>query len=106
MELSYTEKKRPRANFGKQLDTLEVPPLLDIQLKSYQSKFLQAECDEDRRDNIGLQSAFQSVFPIVSFSGFAQLEFVKYTLGTPAFNVKECQLRGLTYAVPLRVLVP
>tara|TARA_R110002110_G_scaffold415719_2_gene654262 strand:- start:32205 stop:36293 length:4089 start_codon:yes stop_codon:yes gene_type:complete len=105
MELSYTEKKRPRANFGKQLDTLEVPPLLDIQLKSYQSKFLQAECDEDRRDNIGLQSAFQSVFPIVSFSGFAQLEFVKYTLGTPAFNVKECQLRGLTYAVPLRVLV-
>jgi len=105
MELSYTEKKRPRADFGKQLDTLEVPPLLDIQLKSYQSKFLQAECDADHRENIGLQSAFQSVFPIVSFSGYAQLEYVKYTLGTPTFNVKECQLRGITYAVPLRVLV-
>lgn len=105
MELSYTEKKRPRADFGKRLDTLEVPPLLEIQLSSYRSKFLQEQCDEDHRDDIGLQSAFQSVFPIVSFSGFAQLEFVKYSLGAPAFDVKECQQRGLTYAVPLRVLV-
>lgn len=105
MELSYTEKKRPRADFGKRLDTLEVPPLLDIQLTSYKSKFLQDECAEDARIDIGLEAAFKSVFPIISFSGNAQLEYVKYSLGAPAFDVKECQQRGLTYAVPLRVLV-
>lgn len=105
MELSYTELKRPRADFGKRLDTLKVPPLLDIQLVSYKDKFLQENLLEDKREDIGLQAAFSSVFPIVSFSGNAQLEFVKYSLGKPTFDVKECQQRGLTYAAPLRVLV-
>jgi DNA-directed RNA polymerase subunit beta len=102
--LSYTEKKRPRAHFGKRLDTLAVPPLLDIQLTSYKINFLQEETAvEDRRD-IGLQAAFKSVFPISSFSGNAQLEYGGYRLGVPSFDVKECQQRGLTYAAPLRVL--
>lgn len=104
-QLSYTEKKRPRADFGKRLDTLEVPPLLDIQLTSYKDSFLQEDVAPDMRKDIGLQAAFKSVFPITSFSGNAQLEFVGYRLGVPTFDVKECQQRGLTYAAPLRVLV-
>jgi len=105
MELSYTAKKRPRADFGKRLDTLEAPPLLAIQLTSYKINFLQEDVLPEQRKNIGLQAAFQSVFPIVSFSGSAQLEYVGYQLGTPTFDVKECQQRGATYATPLRVLV-
>jgi DNA-directed RNA polymerase subunit beta len=105
MELSYTEKKRPRADFGKRLDTLEVPPLLDIQLISYKNNFLQEDVPVNEQKDIGLQAAFKSVFPIMSFSGNVQLEFVNYRLGTPSFDVKECQQRGLTYAAPLRVLV-
>ncbi|MFO1257014.1 MAG: DNA-directed RNA polymerase subunit beta [Gammaproteobacteria bacterium] len=105
MELAYTEKKRPRANFGKRLDTLEVPPLLDIQLTSYKQSFLQEHLNENKREKIGLEAAFSSVFPIKSFSGNAELNYVKYRLGEPAFDVKECQQRGLTYAAPLRVLV-
>lgn len=105
MELSYTEKKRPRADFGKRLDTLEIPPLLAIQLVSYKDNFLQEGVAFEALKDIGLQAAFKSVFPIVSFSGNAQLEFVGYKLGTPSFEVKECQQRGLTYAAPLRVSV-
>lgn len=103
--LSYTEKKRPRANFGKRLDTLAAPPLLEIQLHSYKNQFLQESVSEEKRENIGLEAAFRSVFPISSFSGHAHLEYVRYRLGEPAFDVKECQQRGLTYAAPLRVLV-
>lgn len=105
MELSYTEKKRPRANFGKRLDTLAVPPLLEIQLNSYKNQFLQELVSEEKRENKGLEAAFRSVFPISSFSGHAHLEYIRYRLGEPAFDVKECQQRGLTYAAPLRVLV-
>lgn len=104
LELSYTEKKRPRAYFGKRLDTLAVPPLLDIQLTSYKINFLQEDTPVENRKNIGLEAAFSSVFPITSFSGNAQLEYGGYRLGTPSFDVKECQQRGLTYAAPLRVL--
>ena len=57
------------------------------------------------RKDEGLQNAFTSVFPIVSYSGFAILEYVSYHLGVPTFDVKECQIRGLTYAAPLRVKV-
>lgn len=105
MALSYTERKRPRADFGKRLETLDVPPLLDIQLISYQKQFLQQGVPEGAHQDIGLQAAFTSVFPITSFSGHAQLEFVSYRLGDPVFDVKECQQRGLTYASPLRVLL-
>lgn len=102
--LSYTEKKRPRAYFGERLDTLAVPPLLDIQLNSYKKNFLQEETPVEDRKDIGLEAAFKSVFPISSFSGNAQLEYGGYRLGVPSFDVKECQQRGLTYAAPLRVL--
>ncbi|MFM7066824.1 MAG: DNA-directed RNA polymerase subunit beta, partial [Gammaproteobacteria bacterium] len=104
MAYSFTEKKRIRKDFGKRPSILEVPYLLAIQLDSYQ-KFLQKDLPEDRRDDSGLQAAFKSVFPITSYSGNAILDFKSYELGRPVFDVKECQLRGLTYAAPLRVKV-
>lgn len=104
MAYSYTEKKRIRKDFGKLPHVMDVPYLLAIQLDSYQ-KLLQSGKGTDVRDDIGLHAAFKSVFPIVSYSGNAALEYVGYRLGTPAFDVKECQLRGITYAVPLRVKV-
>ena len=104
MAYSFTEKKRIRKNFGKRPSILDVPYLLSIQLDSYR-KFLQADTAEGNRDEIGLHAAFKTVFPIVSYSGNAALEYVSYRLGEPAFDVKECQMRGLTYAAPIRVKV-
>jgi DNA-directed RNA polymerase subunit beta len=104
MAYSFTEKKRIRKNFGKRPTILDVPYLLSIQVDSY-NKFLQKSKTIEERDDKGLHAAFQSVFPIVSYSGNAALEYVSYRLGTPVFDVKECQMRGLTYAAPIRVLV-
>ena len=104
MAYSFTEKKRIRKNFGKLPGVLETPYLLSIQLGSYE-KFLQDGVEPEQRADQGLHAAFQSVFPIISYSGYAALEYVSYRLGVPVFDVKECQLRGLTYAAPLRVLV-
>ena len=104
MEYTFTEKKRIRKDFGKRPPILDVPFLLSMQIDSYK-KFLQEGKTEKNRDKTGLHGAFGSVFPIVSYSGYVQLEYVSYRLGTPTFDVKECQLRGMTYAAPLRVLM-
>ena len=104
MGYSFTEKKRIRKDFGKRPSILEVPYMLAIQLDSYK-KFLQVDKGVDKRDEIGLHAAFQSVFPITSYSGNAILEYVSYRLGDPVYDVKECQLRGMTYSAPLRVKV-
>ena len=104
MAYSFTEKKRIRKDFGKRPSILEVPYLLAIQLESYRN-FLQSGTSIEERDDLGLHAAFKSVFPITSYSGNAALEYVSYRLGTPGFDVKECQMRGMTYAAPLRVKV-
>ena len=104
MAYSFTEKKRIRKDFGERHSILDVPYLLATQIESYRD-FLQADKNADARSDRGLHAAFKSVFPIVSYSGTAALDYVTYRLGEPAFDVKECQLRGLTYAVPLRALV-
>ena len=104
MAYTFTEKKRIRNDFGKQPNILDVPYLLASQIESYRD-FLQLENDPDSRGEKGLHAAFESVFPIESYSGSARLEYVRYRIGEPVFDVKECQLRGLTYAAPLRVLV-
>nr|WP_163501192.1 DNA-directed RNA polymerase subunit beta [Halomonas socia] len=104
MAYSYTEKKRIRKDFGKLPQVMDVPYLLAIQLDSYYD-FLQQDRAPEERMEIGLNAAFKSVFPIESFSGNAALEYVSYRFGTPAFDVKECQLRGVTYSAPLRVKV-
>jgi DNA-directed RNA polymerase subunit beta len=102
MGYSFTERKRIRKDFGKRPSILEAPFLLATQIESYK-KFLQEGGDWNSRDDRGLQAAFKSVFPIESYSGDAALEYVSYRLGKPAFDVKECQLRGMTYAASLRV---
>ncbi len=104
MAYSYTEKKRIRKNFGKLPHVMDTPFLLAIQLDSY-AKFTQADRAPDDRVDVGLHAAFKSVFPIVSYSGNAALEYVSYSLGRPVYDVTECVLRGATYAVPLRVKV-
>ena len=104
MAYSFTEKKRIRKSFAKRPEVLEVPYLLRIQLDSYRH-FLQADKTPAGRSEQGLHAAFKSVFPIESHNGYAVLEYVSYRLGEPTFDVKECQLRGATYAAPLRVKV-
>lgn len=104
MHYSFTEKKRIRKSFAKRPNVHQVPFLLATQLESYLG-FLQADIVPTQRQNEGLQSAFSSIFPIVSHNGFARLEFISYTLGVPPFDVKECQQRGLTFASPLRAKV-
>ncbi|WP_296655378.1 DNA-directed RNA polymerase subunit beta [Paraburkholderia sp.] len=104
MQYSFTEKKRIRKSFAKRPIVHQVPFLLATQLESF-STFLQAETAIAQRKPEGLQAAFTSVFPIVSHNGFARLEFVSYMLSSPAFNIKECQQRGLTYCSALRAKV-
>ncbi len=104
MAYSFTERKRIRNDFGKRPSILEVPYLLATQIDSYRT-FLQDGVAVESRTDVGLNAAFKSVFPIVSYSGSAALEYVSYRLGEPQFDVRECHLRGTTYAAPLRVLV-
>ncbi|MHB8727304.1 MAG: DNA-directed RNA polymerase subunit beta [Casimicrobiaceae bacterium] len=101
---SFTEKKRIRKSFAKRASVLQVPFLLETQLASYRA-FLQAGAPATERKNEGLQAAFTSIFPIASHSGNARLEFVGYSLLPPAFDVVECQQRGLTYCSALRAKV-
>ena len=104
MAYSFTEKKRIRKDFGKLSEVMDIPYLLSIQVDSY-NRFLQLDRAAKSREEVGLHAAFRSVFPIVSYSGSAALEYVEYRLGEPTFDVKECTLRGITYAAPLRVKV-
>jgi DNA-directed RNA polymerase subunit beta len=104
MSYSFTEKKRIRKSFAKRERGLEVPYLLTMQLESYK-EFLQLNIPIEKRKDQGLQSTFNTLFPISSHSGNAKLDFVSYNLGKVVFDVKECQQRGLTYGVPLRVAV-
>jgi DNA-directed RNA polymerase subunit beta len=104
MTYSLTEKKRIRKSFGKSPTIMEVPFLLATQIDSYRD-FLQLETPASARRAVGLHAAFGTVFPIESYSGNAVLEYVSYQLGEPAFDVRECHLRGATYAAPLRVLL-
>src|SRR5882724_10510685 len=104
MAYSFTEKKRIRKDFRKQFETLEIPFLLATQLDSYR-EFLQADATPSARKEQGLHTAFKSVFPMSSYNGAAALEYVKYRLDEPVFDEKECRVRGLTYAAPLKVVI-
>jgi len=104
MTYSFTEKKRIRKDFSKRPSILEVPYLLAIQVDSYRA-FLQADEPAAQRADQGLHAALSSVFPIVSYSGNAALEYVSYKLGEPPFDERECRSRGLSYGAPLRVTV-
>ena len=98
---SYTEKKRIRKSFGKRESVLKVPYLLTMQKESYIA-FLQKDIPPQRRKPEGLQAVFLSAFPIVSHNGFVEMKFLEYNMAKPAFDTRECQQRGLTYAAAVR----
>jgi DNA-directed RNA polymerase subunit beta len=98
MAYSHSEKKRIRKDFGKRAQVMEMPYLLQIQLESFKS-YIEADVD----GKCGMESAFRSVFPIKAYSGYSELQYVSYRIGEPIFDVKECQIRGVTYSASLRV---
>ena len=91
-----------RRSFGKIPEVCEMPNLIEVQRTSYE-KFLQRETHHSARLTEGLQEVFASIFPIRDFSGRAEIDFVRYDLEEPKYDVEECQQRGMTYAAPLRV---
>jgi DNA-directed RNA polymerase subunit beta len=93
-----------RRNYGRVKKALDIPNLIEIQTRSYE-KFLQKDLPPAKRANIGLQSAFKSVFPISDFSGKCSLEFVSYKIGDVRYDVRECVQKGMTYAAPLKIVV-
>jgi DNA-directed RNA polymerase subunit beta len=96
--------RRYRKNFSKIKEVLEISNLIEVQKRSYE-QFLQANVDPDKREPVGLQAVFKTVFPIKDFYETASLEFVNYRLTEPKYDVEECLLRGMTYAAPVKVTV-
>src|SRR5256884_5910890 len=95
---------RARKSFAKIGKIIDIPNLIDIQKQSYE-KFLQKDVALDKREDVGLQGVFKSVFPIKDFSETSSLEFVSYTLAKPKYDVDECRQRGMTYAAPIKVVI-
>src|SRR5215217_83533 len=95
---------RVRKSFAKIGKIIDIPNLIDIQKQSYE-KFLQKDTALDKREDVGLQGVFKSVFPIKDFSETSSIEFVSYTLDKPKYDVDECRQRGMTFAAPIKVTV-
>ncbi|MBJ3764017.1 DNA-directed RNA polymerase subunit beta [Maribius pontilimi] len=102
MASSYLGQKRLRKYYGKIREVLEMPNLIEVQKSSY-DLFLKSGDQPDPMDGEGIKGVFQSVFPIKDFNETAVLEFVKYELEKPKYDVEECQQRDMTYAAPLKV---
>src|SRR2546425_675236 len=94
--------RRSRKDFGKIPSIVEIPNLIEVQKRSYET-FLQKDVAVDRREEIGLQAVFKSVFPIADYNDNALLEFDSYHFGDPKYTVEECHDRGMTFAIPLKV---
>jgi len=95
---------RVRKSFGKIQKIIDIPNLINIQKQSYE-KFLQADVAPEKREDLGLQGVFKSVFPIRDFNETSSLEFVSYNLEKPKYDVDECHQRGMTYSAPIKVVV-
>jgi DNA-directed RNA polymerase subunit beta len=95
---------RVRKNYAKITKIIDIPNLIDIQKQSYE-KFLQKDIPADKREDVGLQGVFKSVFPIRDFSETSSLEFVSYHLDKPKYDVDECRQRGMTFAAPIKVVI-
>ncbi len=104
MSYTYTERKRIRKSFGSRDSVLEIPYLLQMQRDAY-TAFLQADIPPQKRKHEGLQAAFESAFPIVSHNGYVEMKFIEYNLAKPAFDVRECQTRGLSFGSAVRARV-
>jgi DNA-directed RNA polymerase subunit beta len=102
MTQSFTGRKRVRKSFGRIAEITKMPNLIEVQKMSY-DHFLQIGVTADKRESVGLQEVFKSVFPIKDFAERAELQFVKYELEYPKYDVEECQQRGMTFAAPLKV---
>ncbi|WP_119462911.1 DNA-directed RNA polymerase subunit beta [Rhodospirillaceae bacterium SYSU D60014] len=102
MDNSFIGRKRIRKNFGRIAEISRMPNLIEVQKSSY-DHFLQIGVAPEQREHVGLQEVFKSVFPIKDFSERAELQFVKYELEEPKYDVEECQQRGMTFAAPLKV---
>src|SRR5579872_718017 len=101
---SFTGRKRIRKSFGRIPEVAPMPNLIDVQRASY-DHFLQMNVPPERRQSVGLEEVFKSVFPIRDFAGRGRLEFVYYELEEPKYDVEECIQRGMTYAAPLKVIL-
>ena len=95
---------RMRKSFGKIKPLIDIPNLIDTQKRSY-DKFLQLAVDPMEREDTGLQAVFKRVFPIKDFNETASLDFVKYDIDPPKYDVDECHQRGMTYAAPMKVSI-
>ena len=96
--------KRERLSFGKIPEILDLPDLIEIQKSSYE-EFLQRNTLPEERKDKGLQAIFNEIFPIFDFSETNQLQFVSYSLGSPKYDINECQSRGFSYALPVKIRV-
>ena len=96
--------KRIRRNFGKIEQIIEIPSLIDMQKRSYE-RFLQKDVPQEEREDIGLEGAFRSVFPIHDFAGTSSLEFVRYTFADAKYDEDDCLNKGMTYEAPLKLTV-
>ena len=102
MAQSFLGQKRLRKYYGKIREVLEMPNLIEVQKSSY-DLFLKSGDQPEPTDGEGIKGVFQSVFPIKDFNETATLEFVKYELEKPKYDVEECQARDMTYSAPLKV---
>ncbi|HDY71950.1 MAG TPA: DNA-directed RNA polymerase subunit beta, partial [Nitrospirae bacterium] len=95
---------RERTNFGKVPPLLDVPYLIDFQKNSFE-RFMQRDVEPDNREEVGLQTAFEGVFPISDYNETATIEFIEYSLGAPKLDHRECLEKGVTYGAPLKIKV-
>ncbi|RJQ22599.1 MAG: DNA-directed RNA polymerase subunit beta [Nitrospiraceae bacterium] len=98
------EVLRVRKNFGKIPEMLAIPNLIEIQRRSFE-RFLQENVLSDKRDDYGLQAAFNSVFPITDYNETASIEFIEYVIGRPKYDLRESLEKGINYASPLKIRV-
>ena len=104
MSQASATKKKVRKNFGKIAKIIDIPNLIDMQKQSYE-RFMQMNLPHEKRQDIGLQGVFKSVFPIRDFSGTSSLEYVGYAFGEVKYDVEECLARGMTFEAPLKLTV-
>ena len=96
--------KRERLSYGKIPEIMDLPDLIEVQKSSYE-EFLQRNAPPEERKDKGLQAVFNEIFPIPDFSETSELQFVNYSLGVPKYDINECQSRGFSYALPVKVCV-
>lgn len=96
--------ERVRKSFATVNSIIDPPHLISMQRISYE-KFLQMDCNPDEREDFGLQAILKSIFPINDFNGQCSLEFVRYKFGEPKYTIDECQQRGMTYEIPVKIVV-